>query len=417
MEEDKIFSVSEYIKVVNQRLESCRSKIIGEVSEVNIGPTGHIYFYLKDEKDESVIKCIIWKSKYSVFGVEIKEGVKIIVFGTPSLHLKYGFSFIAETIEHSGEGILKKEYEKLKKKLTEEGLFEEIKKRPIPKYSQKIGIITSRQGGVLADFLNNLGKFGFKVKMLDSRVEGQTATLELLKAVKRIKKEDIEVLVLMRGGGSLEAMQAFNNELLVREIANFPVPVIAAIGHDKNVPLVALAADLAVSTPSIAATTLSLSWEKTLLFLEREERKIISYYEEVLYQSHEIIIQGAEKARQYCDLIFNKYRDIKNELKVSFRSFQNTLLNVKMDLRNSVVNSFSDFKRLLIKIKEQLNYIEKAVNSHDPERQLKLGYSIVKCGNRVIKRTRDTEIGKEIDVRVTDGTIISKVNKINKKNG
>ncbi len=417
MEEDKIFSISEYIKNVNQRLRSCRSKIIGEVSEANIGPTGHIYFHLKDEEDESVIKCILWKSKYDLLGVEIKEGAKIIAFGAPSLHSKYGFSFIAESIEYSGEGILKKEYEKLKKKLTDEGLFEEIKKRPIPKYSQKIGIITSKQGGVLADFLNNLGKFGFKVKMVDSRVEGQTATFDLLRAIKRIKKEDIEVLVIMRGGGSLEAMQPFNNESLVREIANFPVPVIAAIGHDKNVPLISLAADLAVSTPSIAATTLSLSWEKTLIFLEREERRIINYYKESLDNARESIAKGSEEARQYCDLIFNKYRDIKNELKISFRNFQNILLNVKIELRSLVVKSFSDLKRLFSQNREQLNYIEKVVNSHNPERQLNLGYSIVRCNDKLIKRIKDTKIGEEIDIRVIDGTIISKVNKINKKNG
>ncbi len=415
MNNEKVLSVSQYIENVNQKLKACHSKIVGEVSEANVGPTGHVYFYLKDHKDESVIKCVIWKFKYNTFNVEIKEGVKIIISGSPNLHSKYGFSFIAETVEYSGEGVLKKEYEKLKKKLSDEGLFDEINKRPIPKYSQKIGIITSRHGGVLADFLNNLGKFGFNVKLLDSRVEGQTATIELLEAVKKMKEEDIEILVLMRGGGSLEAMQAFNNELLVREIANFSVPVIAAIGHDKNVPLVAMAADLAVSTPSIAATTLSQSWEKLLLFLESEERKIISYYREYLIQAHNVIDQGIEKPRQYCDLIYNKYRDIYNQLEISFNKYQNLLTNTKFNLDNTINNLFSNYLEKLSKIKENLNYMEKTVIANNPERQLKLGYSIVKFNNKVVKNTKDVKINKNIDVEISDGSITSQVKKINKK--
>ena len=181
---DKIFSVSEYIDILNTELKKYRAKIIGEVSEISFGPTGHVYFSLKDEKDGSIIKCIIWKSIYSIYGIELKIGDKIIAFGAPNMHRLYGFSFIAETIEYAGEGTLEKEYKRLKKKLTEQGAFAEIRKRPILKYPQRIGVITSRQGAVLADFLNNLGKFGFKIKMIDSRVEGQAAVADLLSSIK-----------------------------------------------------------------------------------------------------------------------------------------------------------------------------------------------------------------------------------------
>ena len=142
--EDKIFTISEYINLINQGLKEFSAKIIGEVGEVNVWATGHVSFTLKDEKNKSVINCIIWKSRYELYGIELKEGNKIIASGYPEIWPLTGrLSFKAEVIEYAGEGILKKEYEKLKKKLTEEGIFEISRKRAIPTYPQKIGVITS----------------------------------------------------------------------------------------------------------------------------------------------------------------------------------------------------------------------------------------------------------------------------------
>jgi len=413
-----IFSISEYIELINIGLKKSRAKIIGEVSEVSFGPTGHVYFSLKDEIERSIMKCIIWKSRYNLYGIELEEGLKIIATGYPEIYPLSGrLSFIAEVIERAGEGELKKEYEKLKNKLTEEGLFAEERKRPIPAYPQKIGVITSLKGAVIADFSNNLGRFGFKVKMIDSRVEGQAAVADLLLSIKTFKKQDIETLVIMRGGGSLESMLAFNNETLVREVAGFPVPVIAAIGHDKDRPLVALAADLAVSTPSIAATTLCESWKQATLFLERHERNIVSNYEEALNNTRNLINQAIETIREYCDSIFNRYKEIENGLRISFGNFYNALLNVKMNLINSATSSLSGFKSLLSRVNRQLEHAEKVVNLNNPERQLMLGYSIARCNGRIIRTVKNTRIGARIDIQVTDGKINSEVKNIwQKKN-
>jgi len=411
--DEKIFSVSDYIKIVNQGLKAFRSKIIGEVSEVSFGPTGHVYFTLKDEKDESIIKCIIWKSKYDIYGIKLKEGIKIIATGYPEIYAPWGkLSFKSEVIEHAGEGILKKEYEKLKEKLTKEGLFEEVRKRPIPKYPQKVGIITSKQGAVLADFLNNLGRFGFKIKMIDSRVEGQAAIVDLLLSIKTLKKENIEVLVIMRGGGSLESMLAFNNELLVREITGFPVPVIAAIGHHKDIPLAALAADRSVSTPSIAATFLSESWEQAASLLKEYERNVIGSYENILENANSLINQSIDTIRGIKDLIFDKYKEIETALKISFQAFKNALQNSESNLKNSWRKSIFGFNSLLSIIKQQLEHSEEVVYLRNPETQLKLGYSIARCSGRLIKSIKDTKIGEDVDIRVKDGIIISKVKNI-----
>ena len=369
---DKIFSVSEYINILNTELKKYRAKIIGEVSEISFGPTGHVYFSLKDEKDGSIIKCIIWKSIYSIYGIELKIGDKIIAFGAPSMHRLYGFSFIAETIEYAGEGTLEKEYKRLKKKLTEQGAFAEIRKRPILKYPQRIGVITSRQGAVLADFLNNLGKFGFKIKMIDSRVEGQAAVADLLSSIKTFVKQDIDVLVIIRGGGSLESMMAFNNELLVMEIVSFPVPIVLGIGHHKNEPLAALAADVSVSTPTAVANLLNESWKQAMLLLEKHERGTIGFY-------------------------------------------GNVLENVNISIRNSWEKSVFGFKSLLSTISQLLEHSVKIIELNNPERQLRLGYSIASHHGKIIRRVDDAKIGEDIDIRIIDGKIISEV-KNKKKN-
>ncbi|MEA3293218.1 MAG: exodeoxyribonuclease VII large subunit [Patescibacteria group bacterium] len=410
---EKIYSVSDYIKIVNQGLKNFKSKIIGEVSEVNFGPTGHVYFSLKDKEDNSVIQCVIWKYKYDIYGIELKEGLKIIAFGCPNIYAQRGnLSFIAEVIEYAGEGVLKKEYERLKNEFTKEGLFDESKKRLVPSYAQKIGVITARQGAVLADFLNNIGRFGFKIRMIDSRVEGQTAVSDILLSVRTFKKQDIDVLVIMRGGGSLESMLAFNNELLVREIANFPVPVVAAIGHHKDAPLAALAADCSVSTPSIAASLLNKSWEQTVLLLERQERAIISSYDNTLRNADLLTYKSIDTIQAINNLIFNKYREIEAAFKISFQALKNAVQNTKIDLKNSWEKSAFGLKSSLSVISRQLEHSDKIIYLNNPETRLKLGYSIARYNGKVVRSIKNVKIEKEIDIRVADGSIISNIKNI-----
>lgn len=384
--DDKILSISEYINLLNGGLRSFSAKIIGEVGEAKTGPTGHIYFTLKDEKTGAMMNCIIWAGKYRLFGIKLEQGLKIIAEGCPEIYPKSGrLSFVANVIQLAGEGDLKKQYDLLKKKLTEEGLFVIEEKRAIPKYVQKIGVITSKQGAVIHDFLNNIGKHGFTIKMIDSRVEGQEAVEDLLASVKTFRKKDIDVLVLIRGGGSMESLMPFNNELLVREVAGFPVPVIVGIGHDQDVPLVALAADKAESTPTAVANLLNESWEQALLLTERFERRIFYNF----------------------GLIFEKYKKAENRIMLAFGSFGNYLENAGLKLRNLLNNNFSDFKNLLVMANGKLLLAEKVIISNNPEKQLKLGYSIAKTNGKIIRKVGDAKTGDIINLRVSDGEILS----------
>lgn len=455
---EKIFSVSDYIKIVNQGLKTFRSKIIGEVSEVSLGPTGHVYFTLKDEKDGSIIKCIIWKTRYDIYGVELKEGIKIIATGYPEIYAPWGkLSFKSEVIEHAGEGTLKKEYEKLKEKLTKEGLFEEVRKRTIPKYPQKVGIITSKQGAVLADFLNNLGRFGFKIRMIDSRVEGQKAVKDLLSSVKSFKKQDIELLVIMRGGGSLDSLMAFNNERLVREVVDFPMPVIAAIGHEKDVPLVSLAADDMRSTPTAAANLLNESWREAQFKVEKHERIIINLYSRQLFKTNAFLNELIYKVKEKFGAILDEYKEIENKLKIFLFRVKHVLILRRKDISDtlkSILRNFSknlgnlqheiesidfytnfekalavkgkniaDYSKSILKnltfvlgdIKYKIKNTEKLIASYNPERQIRLGYSIARHNGRLIKSIKSVKIEEDMDVQVSDGSIQSKIRNIIKR--
>lgn len=391
VEKNKIYTISEFVAFLNADLKWMKARIVGEVGEAKAGPTGHMYFTLKDEKDGAMLNCIMWASKYRLFGVTLEPGKKIVAYGNPEVYAPNGrLSFVCDTIELAGEGDIKKQYDELKAKLTKEGLFDVENKRAIPQYAHKIGVITSKQGAVIHDFLNNIGKFGFDIKMIDSRVEGQGAVEDLLASIQTFRKKNIDVLVIIRGGGSMESLMPFNNELLVREIAGFPVPVLVGIGHDKDVPLVAMAADKSESTPTAVANLLNESWEQALLKVERYERKILASFES----------------------IFDKFKAIENKFRISLQNFRNTLLNIKTRLAKYSETYLTSFYLLCDRTKQKLQNIEKVVNLNNPERNLKLGYSIASVNGKVIRKTIDVKIGEEINIKVSDGIINSEVKNI-----
>jgi len=392
--ENNILSISAYLKLLNGILNSFEARIVGEVSEVKISSVGHVYFSLKDKKDKSVLSCVVWNYDYKLCGVELKEGLEIVAKGIPDVYPPTGrLSFKAKTIQLMGEGELKKEYEKLKQKLEDEGLFDLSKKKEIPPFVKRVGIITSKQGAVISDFLNNLGRFGFQIKFIDSRVEGLEAVRDLLNSVKTIKKMEIDVLVIMRGGGSLESFLAFNNETLIREIASLPFPVIAAIGHDKDVPLLALAADKMVSTPTAAANLLNQSWQEAELELKSMEREIFNSF------------SGALRNLEYrTNNLFLKIKDKLEKVIALFKMLEFRIKSVIPKILESEID----------KMRNKLENIEKIINQNNPERNLKLGYCIANSKKGVIKNINDVKVEDIIDLKVYNGTINTQVKKIQK---
>ncbi|MFA5386891.1 MAG: exodeoxyribonuclease VII large subunit [Candidatus Paceibacterota bacterium] len=412
-----VFSVSEYIEFLNLKIKPFEVKIVGEVGQVQFGPTGHVYFSLKDEKNGSTLNCIIWKSSYRSYGINLKEGMKITAVGHAEIYAQSGrLSFIAKVISLAGEGALKKEYDRIKALLEKEGIFAEERKRRLPVYPHKIGVITSRQGAVIADFLNNLGKFGFSVKMIDSRVEGQEAVKDLLASIKSFKKQKIEVLIIMRGGGSMESMMAFNNELLVREIASFPCPVIAGIGHHKDMPLAAMAADVAVSTPTAAANLLGESWQKAELFLERAARQIVLAYERKLAHINSLLQRSLAELDGFKRDMIERYEEFKSGLRFYLQKIDGKINSIKSDIKNLSLKVFFSFDSALRNVSRQTDYAEKTISLNNPERQLKLGYSIAFLKGEVLRSVSQIQKGQELNIRLADGFVESEVKKINKDN-
>jgi exodeoxyribonuclease VII large subunit len=437
-EVDQPIPVAEYIEFLNENLRRFYASIIGEVGQVNKSSRGHVYFSLKDQKKESVIYCVIWKGNYELYGVELEDGMEMVATGCPDIYEPTGrLTFKADAIELVGEGALKKAYEELKKKLAGEGIFDIEKKRPIPDYPNRIGVITSIHGAVIHDFINNLGKYGFHVKIMDSRVEGQQAVKELLLSMKSFRKQDIDALVIIRGGGSLESLMAFNNEALVREVSSFPVPVIAGIGHHLDVPLISLAADAMESTPTATANLLNKSWELAENTVEKYQRDILEQYSYALKETQMRLEESISGVQGGLNLIFDFYRELERTLKTSIAKVRYSILMNRKIIKDVVVSIKRGFLRSVMTlddyitgiwrislqpdfisqlsfIRQKLDFFENTVRLNDPARQLRLGYSITRHKGKVVRGIRDVQIGASLNTQVSDGVIDSKVKGVHK---
>jgi exodeoxyribonuclease VII large subunit len=388
MTTQKPLTVSEYVNFLKEELKQFEATIVGEISSLDFGPGGHVYFSLQDEDDNSILRCALWNFRYKSFGIELEPGMEVVVRGYPDVYAPRGsLTFIVESIKPIGEGELKKAYEKLKKKLETDGLFDEDKKHPVKDYPVKIGLITSTLGAAIHDFNNNLGKYGYQVKIMDSRVEGVEAVDDLIRSMKLFQKQDVDVLVVVRGGGSLESLMAFNNELLVRMIATSRVPVIAGIGHDQDVPLFALAADVIVSTPTAAAHSVNQSWDRARLQLSDYSSTIIQTYSENVYRAKDAFQDYMDTIEEGFLSIGERYRETEHAISLALAK---------------MTSSFSLWE-------ERLDSFTKTIHAYDPQNQLQRGYSITKINDKIVKSVRDV---REHDILVTqlaDGHIESKL--------
>lgn len=423
----KPISVSQYLDCINEALGGLRARIKGEISRVSFQK--HTYFAIKDPKDESVLDCIMWVGPYRLCGLDFAPGMEVILEGRPSIYKPSGrFSFIAETAEPAGEGALKKAYDQLKQKLEKEGLFAPEIKKPLPDLPQNIGLITSKTGAVISDFTTNIGKYGYKIKFCDTRVEGQKAVADLLKAIDIMSTQAIDVLVITRGGGSFESFQAFNNEHVVRAIARCEIPVICGLGHEKDIPLTALAADLAVSTATAAASVLNQSWQNAQSALSSRETVLTSSFATLLSTCQRKLDNSTFNVTGGSTALIRKYHNTIGTSLQKFSLLAGLIERANMQVENLFSSLMQNYQRDLELIspeplageiprklrnilqiqKNNLLQQEKLLLSQDPKRLLKLGYSIAKSKGTIIRSRKQVSIGDFIDIGVSDGTIRSK---------
>ena len=413
-QEETVFSVSTYLDVVNRELYRLHARVRGEVTSFKMQGSA-LYFSIKDRDDESTLPVFMWLSDYHLSGVEMAEGMEIIAEGRSEIYKPSGrLNFRAHTIELVGEGALKKAYDALKKKLDAEGVFAEEKKRELVPYPEKIGLITSKTGAVIHDFLNNLGKFGYKVQFMDSRVEGAAAVKDILSAIKYFSTQNIDTLVIIRGGGSLESLQAFNHELVVRAIAEFPHPVVCAIGHDKDVPLAQLAADLAPSTPTAATILLNRSWGDAKTMVTLSATTLLGRLNEQLWEIDRTLSSSHERLARYFGellaLFGVKEQELRNNVDILGRAIHMQKLIITESLRTFALQ----YGHALAAMTESLRKVATQIEIYDPFRQLKLGYSILHTKEGLLRSVNSARVGERFEARLSDGTLEAEITDIKK---
>jgi exodeoxyribonuclease VII large subunit len=257
----RVESVSEFTRRVKVLLESSVRPgwVRGEVSNLRAQSSGHVYFSLKDAGAQ--LACVLFRGDAARQGVALRDGAQVVVFGEISVYEVRGqYQLIVRLVVDDGVGRLQKEFEALKRRLADEGLFDAARKQPIPSMPSTIGFITSPTGAAVRDFIRILQRRGWRGRLvvLPAKVQGEGAAAEMAEMIAQAERLGIfELLVIGRGGGSIEDLWAFNEELLVRAVAACAVPVISAVGHEIDVTLCDFAADVRAETPSAAAELIS----------------------------------------------------------------------------------------------------------------------------------------------------------------
>ena len=292
---EKYLSVTTLTKYLKMKFDKDpyleRVYLTGQVSNFRKRPT-HQYFSLKD--DHAVIQATIWSGIYQKLGFDLEEGMKINVIGRVQVYEPSGsYSIIIEKAEPDGIGALAIQFEQLKKKLTEEGLFQERFKQPLPQFAKRIGVVTSRSGAVIRDIITTVSRRfpGVDILLYPTKVQGDGAAEEIARNIARAnEREDIDVLIIGRGGGSIEDLWAFNEEIVVRAIFESRLPIISSVGHETDVTLADFVADRRAATPTAAAELATLVTKLDLLtHLQNQEKRMATAVQNVLSRKKEAL--------------------------------------------------------------------------------------------------------------------------------
>ncbi|MCB8697766.1 exodeoxyribonuclease VII large subunit [Streptococcus mitis] len=290
---EKYLSVTTLTKYLKMKFDKDpyleRVYLTGQVSNFRKRPT-HQYFSLKD--DHAVIQATIWSGIYQKLGFDLEEGMKINVIGRVQVYEPSGsYSIIIEKAEPDGVGALAIQFEQLKKKLTEEGLFQESFKQPLPQFSKRIGVVTSRSGAVIRDIITTVSRRfpGVDILLYPTKVQGEGAAEEIARNIARAnQRDDLDLLIIGRGGGSIEDLWAFNEEIVVRAIFESRLPVISSVGHETDVTLADFVADRRAATPTAAAELATPVTKLDLLtHLQNQEKRMATAVRNVLSKKQE----------------------------------------------------------------------------------------------------------------------------------
>ncbi len=442
-QEKNILSVSQLNRRAKQLLETHLPLIwvSGELSNFAKPSSGHWYFSLKDERAQ--VRCAMFKQANSRLRWQPNAGDHVLVRARVSLYEGRGdYQLIVEHMEQAGAGALQQAFEDLKYKLQQEGLFNEANKKELPQFPKHIGIITSPTGAAIRDILSVIHRRYPIVNstIIPVSVQGEGAANEIIKGIKKaIDHRGFDLLILSRGGGSIEDLWAFNNENLAREIHACPIPTISAVGHEVDFTIADFVADVRAPTPSASAeiATPDLNeWLQTIDFLQEQ---LVNHLRRIIQQKNQELVFFKKRLRHPREQIHNRKQQL-DKIEKSLLSHINTLLNSQRKELTSInkrlrlqhpeknIQIFTEKlcqlnqknQRALLQIlqtkKQELSASAQVLNAVNPLSVLSRGYSMTtSADNRVINSVDDVAVGDVISTHLTKGSISSTVIKTESK--
>ena len=366
----------------------------GEVSNCKYHTSGHIYFTLKDDKGQ--MACVMFAGQRSGLSFMLKEGQSVIALGSISVYERDGkYQLYAKEIILDGSGLLYQRFEQLKKSLEEEGLFLSEHKKSIPKLPRKIGIVTAKTGAAIQDIINISRRRNpyISLYLYPAAVQGEGAAKTIAKGIKALDKLGLDTIIVGRGGGSIEDLWAFNEEIVARAIFDCRTPIISAVGHETDITIADFVSDLRAPTPSAAAELAVPDIRAVLYELERQEQRI--------------------KRLMDNKINFNKKEVKQLSLRLNYVSPMYQIQQKRQQLidMEQTLKRFMDNK-IRIKRHRLEVYIEK-IDGLSPLKKLNKGYAlVVNKDNKVVNTLDKVTAGEEIRISVTDGDVIAKVSNL-----
>ena len=444
---DEIISVGQLNQQAKALLENqFRSvSVIGEISNIARPSSGHIYFTLKDE--DGAIRCAMFRNQNLRLNFEPKNGDQCILKGQVSLYAPRGdYQLIVSSMQPAGAGNLMHQFEELKKKLDAEGIFAQEIKKPIPKQPKHIGVITSESTAAFQDILTTIQRRApvSQVSLIPATVQGDTAPKTLITALQSIlnynnlnSNNAFDVILICRGGGSIEDLWAFNNESLAREIYDFPLPIISGVGHEIDFTIVDFVADLRAPTPTAAAELVTEyyfqlndrleEWKANLDYLV--QAKLAEKSQTLLFTSQNLkspLTMLKEQSQSLDNIemrLANTIQGIMGNAKQNFQLataqiYQSSALqrfgNYEDRIKTNLRSLNSQMKNLIDKKKLMLESITTNLKAISPLAVLDRGYAIVMNENgQALKSSKDIKVGDTVTTRLGDGGFTSNVSKKN----
>jgi len=414
----KVFSVAEITRLLKTVLEQTFGAvwIEGEVSNLRRPSSGHYYFTVKDESAQ--ISAVLFRGSQVGMKFQPKDGMLVRVFGQISVYEKNGnYQIIVRQMEEGGKGSLQAQFEALKEKLQKEGLFDVSRKRPVPMLPQHVGVVTSPTGAAIRDILNILTRRFPNLHLLLApvKVQGEGAAEEIAVAIDLLNERGgLDVLIVGRGGGSLEDLWAFNEEIVARAIARSRIPVISAVGHEIDFTISDFVADLRAPTPSSAAELVVGRKDEFVDMLGEMSRRLAGILEGSLLRiknrlvaagSSYVFKEPANVVRNYRQRLDGLMRRVEHQLHGRLQETQQVLddytLRMIHEIKMREQGGVQDVKRLGMQLK--------ALN---PLAVLNRGYSITRdAGGEIVRSVRDIRAGQRVITRVAKGTFESEVKK------